>query len=246
MEFSFIWRDEFGTFISDEPIFTVNQDGIYSLQIIDYSTGCSAPLDNFTVSEIGAPEITVQVMGNMITGTVDGLGEYEFSINGDDWFSSGIFTGLSIGEYTLCTRDITGCGQSCATVNVNREEFIIDCIEDQSVNINYCYSNNDNISWIFTSTSGYPLEIYFNAGTNEGGFDNLTIYNGNDNSGSIIFNSDLQNIEDFTGVVIESTSTSVYVEVNSDGSGSCDSSGYTPWDFDVYCKTYRNFLWKRT
>ena len=27
----------------------------------------------------------------------------------------------------------------------------------------------------------------------------------------------MQNIEDFTGVVIESTSTSVYVEVNSDG-----------------------------
>ena len=87
-------------------------------------------------------------------------------------------------------------------------------------------------------TDGFPLEITFNAGTIEASYDDLTIYDGSDNSGAILFNNNSAGVNDLTGVVVESTSTSIYIEVDSDGSVSCSSSTtYSPWDFDVTCKT---------
>ena len=117
-------------------------------------------------------------------------------------------------------------------------DYTIDCSLGQPVNIEYCYTNNDTTFWLFTSTDGFPLEITFNAGTIEGFWDDLTIYDGPDNTFPVLFNNNDADIEDFTDLVVESTSTAVYIEVDSDGSGSCESSfGYTPWDFDVACKT---------
>lgn len=116
--------------------------------------------------------------------------------------------------------------------------YTVDCASGQAVNIQYCYTNNDSTFWLFTSTDGFPLEITFNAGTIEGFWDDLTIYDGPDNTSPVLFNNNDADIEDFTDLVVESTSTAVYIEVDSDGSGSCESSfGYTPWDFDVACKT---------
>ena len=120
-------------------------------------------------------------------------------------------------------------------------DYTIDCSLGEPVNINYCYTNNDTTYWLFTSTDGFPLKIEFNAGTIEGFWDDLTIYDGPDNTFPVLFNNNDADIEDFTGLVVESTFPAVYVEVDSDGSGSCESSfGYTPWDFDVSCKTCIN------
>ena len=59
-----------------------------------------------------------------------------------------------------------------------------------------------------------------------------------DNTGTVLFNSDISDIGDFTGIVVESTLDAMYVEVSSDGFGSCESSTfYTPWNFEVLCKT---------
>ena len=83
-----------------------------------------------------------------------------------------------------------------------------------------------------------PSKIEFNSGTIEGFWDDLTIYDGPDNTFPVLFNNNDADIQDFTGLVVESTSTAVYVEVDSDGGGSCElSSFYIPWDFDVSCKT---------
>jgi len=115
--------------------------------------------------------------------------------------------------------------------------YDIDCDAFEQVNIDYCYTNNDSTYWVFTSTTGYPLEISFNSGTIDSFGDSLLCYDGPDNTSPILFDSFAQNVDDFTGLVIESTSPVVYMEVSSDSFGSCDSSGYTPWDFDVTCKT---------
>jgi|SaaInl1SG_22_DNA_1037389.scaffolds.fasta_scaffold02943_7 gliding motility-associated-like protein len=117
-------------------------------------------------------------------------------------------------------------------------DYTVDCSLGEPVNINYCYTNSDTTYWLFTSTDGFPLKIEFNAGTIEGFWDDLTIYDGPDNTFPVLFNNNGADIEDFTDLVIESTFPAVYVEVDSDTSGSCESSfGYTPWDFDVSCKT---------
>jgi hypothetical protein len=98
-------------------------------------------------------------------------------------------------------------------------DYTIDCSLGQPVSIEYCYTNNDTTFWLFTSTDGFPLEITFNAGTIEGFWDDLTIYDGPDNTSPILFNNNDADIEDFTDLVVESTSTAVYIEVDSDGSG---------------------------
>ena len=116
-------------------------------------------------------------------------------------------------------------------------DYTLEC-GSENININYCYTNNETTSWLFTTDSGFPIEITFNSGTIENFWDNLTIYDGIDNTGAVLFNNNTAGIADFTGLVIESTLTSVFIEVTSDGFGSCDSSTfYTPWDFVVACKT---------
>ena len=116
-------------------------------------------------------------------------------------------------------------------------DYTIECGVDV-LNINYCYTINDSTFWVFSSTDGFPLKITFNAGTIEGFWDDLTIYDGSDNTGTVLFNNNDSDLDDFAGLVIESTLTSVYIEVDSDGFGSCESSDtYIPWDFVVACKT---------
>lgn len=117
-------------------------------------------------------------------------------------------------------------------------DYTIDCSLGQPVNIDYCYGNNDSTYWVFTSTDGYPLEVTFNSGNIEANWDDITIYDGPDNTGTVLFNNNTAGVNDLTGIVVESTSTSIYIEVDSDGSVSCQSStSYTPWNFDVRCKT---------
>lgn len=47
---------------------------------------------------------------NMLTVFVNGLGNYEYSIDGENYQASNQFTGLENGEYTVYVRDISGCG----------------------------------------------------------------------------------------------------------------------------------------
>lgn len=47
---------------------------------------------------------------NMLTVFVNGLGDYEYSLDDEHYQSSNQFTGLANGEYTVYVRDINGCG----------------------------------------------------------------------------------------------------------------------------------------
>ena len=60
--YSFIWRDELGNILSNEPVYTVEQPGVYSLEVSYADTSaCTAPLEIFTVSESGNPAVTAEV-----------------------------------------------------------------------------------------------------------------------------------------------------------------------------------------
>ena len=116
--------------------------------------------------------------------------------------------------------------------------YTIDCDAGEILDLNYCYTSNDTTAWLFTSSTAFPIRIVFNSGNIEAGFDDITIYDGPDNTGTVLFNNNDANIHDFTGLEFQSTSTSMYVEVDSDGVISCESStSYSPWDFSVSCAT---------
>ncbi|MBU2940825.1 gliding motility-associated C-terminal domain-containing protein [Lacinutrix sp. C3R15] len=127
--------------------------------------------------------------------------------------------------------DATGCTEESFTTR-NDPNVIIDCAAGP-YNTTYCYGNNDPMVFYFASADGYPLNLMFNAGDIENFWDEIIVY---DSDGSILFQDD--NGGDLTGLTFSSTGSSISVAIDSDGSGSCQSStGYTPWDFDVWCQT---------
>ena len=222
-------------------------------------------IDNFIVETIPACGYPSGLNISNITGTTadfdwvaqNGNESWEYVIvpTGDPApTGAGVFTAVNSTAFTgldfLTTYDVyvraycgTDDGYSIWSgpetfTTTQQTNYTVDCASGQPVNIEYCYTNNDTTFWVFTSTDGFPLEITFNAGTIEANWDDLTIYDGPDNSGAILFNNNSAGINDLTGVVVESTSTSIYIEVDSDSSVSCSSSTtYSPWDFDVTCKT---------
>ena len=115
--YSFIWRDESGVLISTDPTYTVQEPGIYSLEV-SYTdgSGCTAPLEIFTVNESGNPAVTASVTSepfadtHVIVATATGTGIYEFSLDQGPWQDSGTFIGVSSGEHSVNVRDVNGCG----------------------------------------------------------------------------------------------------------------------------------------
>ncbi|WP_445717549.1 choice-of-anchor J domain-containing protein [Flavobacterium sp.] len=106
------------------------------------------------------------------------------------------------------------------------------------VNTTYCYTDNDTTTWTFTSNDGSPLRVVFNAGEMESCCDDILIYDGTDNTGTLLYQGN--NGGDLTGLTFDSISDSIYIEIDSDGSVNCGDSGYTSWDFDVVCATCVN------
>lgn len=114
--------------------------------------------------------------------------------------------------------------------------YTIDCNQGP-LNFNYCYDSNDTTVWQFTSSNGFPVRISFNSGTIEAGYDDITIYDGPNNTFPVLFNNNSAGQSDFTGLVVDSTGDTMFIEVGSDGSVSCQSGSQDPWDFDVSCIT---------
>jgi len=107
------------------------------------------------------------------------------------------------------------------------------------LNTVYCYGNNDTTTWSFISSDGSPLRITFNAGGIESCCDDILIYDGVDNTGTLLYQGN--NGGDLTGLTFDTTSDALYMEIDADGSVSCSSGSFsTQWDFTVVCATCVN------
>ena len=131
-----------------------------------------------------------------------------------------------------------GCTSSSFTTEADTT-IPIDCA-GSPVNLVYCYENNDTTFWLFVSNDGSPLRITFAAGTIEGFFDDITIYDGSDNTSTQLFNNNDDGQNNLAGLDISSTGDTLYMEVDSDFSVSCSSGSQTAWDFTVACATCVN------
>lgn len=113
---------------------------------------------------------------------------------------------------------------------------------DGPFNGTYCYGNNENITFEFTSDDGSNLNLNFNAGNIEQTFDNLIIF---DSDGTVLynFNDEVPGFGNFDVSVLDfqSSGDSISFQITSDGSVSCDSSAaYFPIEYTVNCATCVN------
>lgn len=101
----------------------------------------------------------------------------------------------------------------------------------------YCYSNNDAKVWNYVSQGGSgSLVISFLSGTVQSSFgDVLTIYDGTDNSGPVLFSNPDAGDFNLTGLVLASTTGALHIELVTDGFGSCDDATTLPWTWEVQC-----------
>jgi gliding motility-associated-like protein len=125
MLYNFIWRDDLGAILSTSSTYTIDQGGTYSLEVsYTNSTGCTSPLEIFTVSESGSPDVEAEVVTedfaetHVIIATATGTGIYEFSLDQGPWQDSGTFIGVTPGEHAINVRDINGCGTTTILLNV--------------------------------------------------------------------------------------------------------------------------------
>lgn len=96
---------------------TVSNPGDFSVTVTDnYASISCSSTKTFTVKNSNIATITsIETKDwtdteNIITVIATGNGEYEYSIDGENYQDSNIFTGLFSGQYTVLVNDKNGCG----------------------------------------------------------------------------------------------------------------------------------------
>lgn len=100
---------------------TVNTEGIYTVEVSN-SNGCTRTRTiTVTASNIATID-NVQVVDlsdeNSITVLVTGLGDYEYSLDNENWQTSNVFTNIEAGIYTVYVKDLNGCGVATEEISV--------------------------------------------------------------------------------------------------------------------------------
>jgi gliding motility-associated-like protein len=110
---SYLWSTN-----ATSPSITINQAGSYSVTVTkNHGTVVCSSAKNFTVTLSNAPTITsIDTVDwtdneNSITVNANGLGDYEYSIDGINFQNSNVFNGLPNGNYTVTVKDKKECGE---------------------------------------------------------------------------------------------------------------------------------------
>jgi gliding motility-associated-like protein len=98
---------------------TVSTAGIYVVQVLDPTTGCSVLDTAIVTSDFSSPEPIASVIPNNcpgdIAGTIvidtvlNGNGPFVYSLDGESFGPEAIFTDLAAGNYTVTVQDVGGC-----------------------------------------------------------------------------------------------------------------------------------------
>ncbi|TVR38010.1 MAG: hypothetical protein EA392_11300, partial [Cryomorphaceae bacterium] len=154
------------------------------------------------------------------TPGVYNLGNYAFgtSVDVDIIHNDDQSCSISLGSYTNsgdCPEVVT-CGQTFTD--------------------GHCYGNNDLTTFSYTSSTGDPLEMSFTAGGIESCCDNILIYDGLDNTGTLLYSGN--NGGNLAGLTVLSLSGNLFMEIASDFSVSCQAGSFcctTPWAWEIIC-----------
>lgn len=109
----------------------------------------------------------------------------------------------------------------------------IGCEETVSI----CYGNDENLEYIYTSDDGSPITLFFTAGQMEVCCDTISVL---DSDGTLLY--DGNNNGNLAGLLFVSSGDTLTLIINSDGSVSCETTGYMPIEFNVYCLQVENAI----
>jgi len=117
-------------------------------------------------------------------------------------------------------------------------EYDIEC--GTPLEMSYCYGSNENWGWTFTSTTAEPLTITFTAGSIEDNWDFIRLYDGADETGTLLWDSNNANPDGYRfeleGTTFNAESGVLYFAFTSDGSASCEqTSDIDTWQFTIEC-----------
>ena len=123
-DYTFSWSVD-GTVLVGEvgPLVVATVPGTYVVVVTDRDTGCSA---EYTAEVIASspPVVFGAVVSEAFAGeptitvTAEGLGTYEFQLDGGPFQLEEVFTGVSPGGHTVTIRDVNGCGSVVVQVGV--------------------------------------------------------------------------------------------------------------------------------
>ncbi|MCK8140462.1 T9SS type B sorting domain-containing protein [Flavobacterium sp. I-SCBP12n] len=167
--------------------YTATTADTYQFQITDSNVpACTKETNVITVKPIVYPLVTlvaetqkVKCNGDdtgIITVTIDatqGVGPFEYSINGGAYQSSNIFTGLTAGTYNITVRDSKGCINTVpASITITEPAKItftkavtpITCISTTgvslgSITINSVTGGTPNYTYHVTGVNGYDVKF---------------------------------------------------------------------------------------
>ncbi|MFC0604523.1 T9SS type A sorting domain-containing protein [Winogradskyella pulchriflava] len=247
-----------GTFTAD---YDPTTDGFMDIVLNQSWSGSSANWSNIVVTIVPALTCTPPA-GTVVLGAVDcSAGTFEVDVDitdlgdgspslfdGTNTFpiaATGPFSvaGYPIGTpitFTLLHGSDALCDQDLGTIEDGCPIFsAVDCAAGTPVNTTFCYGDDADIQYSFTSSDGSPLRVDFVEGYFEDCCDDIIIYDGLTTSDPVLFQSDTNAGDDATGISAISTGDSVLVRLVSDGSVSCDagSGSGISLNFDVSCSS---------
>ncbi|MBL7981360.1 MAG: T9SS type A sorting domain-containing protein [Flavobacteriales bacterium] len=212
----------------------VSTSGTFDLALTCANTAVQASataVDDCANDQFSVP-VNITGLGGAASATIN------YSVNGTPQTP---LSGLGIGVTNLgpfaagaevaitVSNGVAGCATNLGSYYSNCP-VTITC--GSTLVVNHCYTNNDTRTWTFNSpVLGETVTVTFVAGTMAPN-DVVRIYDGVDNTGSVLVSG---NFASLPGVTATSTGQSIFIEIDSDASGSCFTGGATSWQFEVEC-----------
>ena len=114
------------------------------------------PLPKILVTKLSNPSCTGLIDGEINLDASTGLAPYSFSIDGNPYQASGIFTGLAPGSYDFDIMDTNGCISDTTLILVDPVPFVTTL---DSVKHITCAGGNDGAVYITASGGTLPYNI---------------------------------------------------------------------------------------
>ncbi|MCK8481468.1 DUF7619 domain-containing protein [Psychroserpens algicola] len=255
-QYTYLWNTG-----DTNPEIVVFEAGTYTVTVTDSNTDCNSTTTTVEVIEgtsvtivqpqdliACGPTNSVYDLTSVIPEVLNGIDPNTVSVtfytNFNDLFNqTNIITNPS--QYSAITNPqtiyirVNNLSDSCfnyTSFNLIGEScpITVVCGEDP-VNTSYCYELNDATQYTYSSSDGSPLQVFFNAGQVELGWDELYVL---DSDGTTNLNPEATtygNNGDLTGLSFISSGSSITIYVDSDDIIACSNQNFIPIDYDVSC-----------